>query len=395
MVVYVFPSMGFFVDSLWVDDHPGCMVKSIRTCSVKKTPKKKQKKRWSCCSHRNRANYLKLGIHQTDRNSRVEESHQCLLDQQKVLPILKLKTFWFPRLDVSVQHSPLQKITNGTLPETNIAPENWWLDDYLPCGKAHFQVLIFGVYTIEHRIVRIQISKKRNNSSFLFGCLCLLRVFAWNFGQNPDTKPSLPAPRNRWLVCRMSFWNRNLQKIWLFFKSIPILIFTSLLWYVSYKKKHQKAWWIGQAVGWNLCKKTNLCSICHLPTHQHLKVHLEKKAWSFEGKDVKRSCWYTLQGTSPYPTWGKENHLQKCMLIFNFQSLVAWIENSFISTYQLIQQHMSTGIFMHSFCMWNCETTPTVSLLHLHPSEASKTSQKLFPKNHHLDHPILLRIFHK
>ena len=32
--------MGF----LWVDDHPGCMVKSIRTCYVKKNKEKKRKK---------------------------------------------------------------------------------------------------------------------------------------------------------------------------------------------------------------------------------------------------------------------------------------------------------------------------------------------------------------
>ena len=29
----------------------------------------------------------------------------------------------------------------STLPETNIAPENWWLEDYFPFGKAFFQVL--------------------------------------------------------------------------------------------------------------------------------------------------------------------------------------------------------------------------------------------------------------
>jgi len=28
-----------------------------------------------------------------------------------------------------------------TLPETNIAPENGWLEDYFPFGKAYFQVL--------------------------------------------------------------------------------------------------------------------------------------------------------------------------------------------------------------------------------------------------------------
>ena len=29
----------------------------------------------------------------------------------------------------------------ATLPETNIAPENWWLEDYFPFGKTCFQVL--------------------------------------------------------------------------------------------------------------------------------------------------------------------------------------------------------------------------------------------------------------
>ena len=28
-----------------------------------------------------------------------------------------------------------------TLPETNIAPENWWFGDYFPFGKARFQGL--------------------------------------------------------------------------------------------------------------------------------------------------------------------------------------------------------------------------------------------------------------
>ena len=28
-----------------------------------------------------------------------------------------------------------------TLPETDIAPENWWLEDYFPFGKAYFQGL--------------------------------------------------------------------------------------------------------------------------------------------------------------------------------------------------------------------------------------------------------------
>ena len=29
-----------------------------------------------------------------------------------------------------------------TLPETNIAPENWWLEDYFPFGEAYFQSVL-------------------------------------------------------------------------------------------------------------------------------------------------------------------------------------------------------------------------------------------------------------
>ena len=32
-----------------------------------------------------------------------------------------------------------------TLPETNIAPENGWLEDYFPFGKAYFQVRLLLV----------------------------------------------------------------------------------------------------------------------------------------------------------------------------------------------------------------------------------------------------------
>ena len=35
---------------------------------------------------------------------------------------------------------PLQQ-RNGTLPETNIAPENGWLEYYFPIGEAYFQGL--------------------------------------------------------------------------------------------------------------------------------------------------------------------------------------------------------------------------------------------------------------
>ena len=43
----------------------------------------------------------------------------------------------------ALQKDPWDKLdvfyTGFTLPETNIAPENWWLEDYFPFGKANFQ----------------------------------------------------------------------------------------------------------------------------------------------------------------------------------------------------------------------------------------------------------------
>ena len=54
-----------------------------------------------------------------------------------------------------------------TLPETNIAPENGWLEYYFPIGKAHFQGLLllvsgrvfsfWGPVTFQGRAVRIQV----------------------------------------------------------------------------------------------------------------------------------------------------------------------------------------------------------------------------------------------
>ena len=37
--------------------------------------------------------------------------------------------------------SALTETNWNTLPETNIAPENGWLEDYFPFGKAYFQGL--------------------------------------------------------------------------------------------------------------------------------------------------------------------------------------------------------------------------------------------------------------
>ena len=33
-------------------------------------------------------------------------------------------------------------IFQSTLPETNVAPEIWWLEDYFPFGKTYFQVQV-------------------------------------------------------------------------------------------------------------------------------------------------------------------------------------------------------------------------------------------------------------
>ena len=42
-------------------------------------------------------------------------------------------------LAVAEETVPLAK--RNALPKTNIAPENWWLEDEFPFGKAYFQVL--------------------------------------------------------------------------------------------------------------------------------------------------------------------------------------------------------------------------------------------------------------
>lgn len=92
---------------------------------------------------------------------------------------------------------------------------------------------------------------------------------------------------------------------------MPVLTFTSLLWYVSYKKKHQKTWWIGQAVGWNLCKKTNLFWICHLPTHQHLKVHLGKEGVFLRRQGCEEILLIYPPGNESIPHLGKGNSSSK------------------------------------------------------------------------------------
>ena len=40
---------------------------------------------------------------------------------------------------------PNQQISTHTLPETNMAPDNWWLEDEFPFGMAYFQGLLLLV----------------------------------------------------------------------------------------------------------------------------------------------------------------------------------------------------------------------------------------------------------
>ena len=48
--------------------------------------------------------------------------------------------FWILSIQTKGGHIFLNRIV-FSLPETNIAPENGWLEDYFPFGMAHFQVL--------------------------------------------------------------------------------------------------------------------------------------------------------------------------------------------------------------------------------------------------------------
>ena len=42
-----------------------------------------------------------------------------------------------PRRSVKPRH--LKSVKSGTLPETNIAPKNGWLEYYFPIGEVYFQ----------------------------------------------------------------------------------------------------------------------------------------------------------------------------------------------------------------------------------------------------------------
>ena len=42
---------------------------------------------------------------------------------------------------IRCRYTDCQNQEKKNLPETNIAPENWWLEDYFPFGKASWEVL--------------------------------------------------------------------------------------------------------------------------------------------------------------------------------------------------------------------------------------------------------------
>ena len=42
---------------------------------------------------------------------------------------------------VKIEREPFIGVGGDTLPETKIAPENGWLEDYFPFGMAYFQGL--------------------------------------------------------------------------------------------------------------------------------------------------------------------------------------------------------------------------------------------------------------
>ena len=65
----------------------------------------------------------------------------------------------------------------GTLPDPNIAPENWWSGHYFPFGKASFQVL--NVSLPECIYVRFQ----GCNGLYIFIYLEIQTTrFKWMFG---------------------------------------------------------------------------------------------------------------------------------------------------------------------------------------------------------------------
>ena len=67
--------------------------------------------------------------------------------RKKIMPLVTGVTGHAQKIGESFPNSGhlqwlfLVPLKGGTLPETNICPENGWLEDYLPFGKAYFQGL--------------------------------------------------------------------------------------------------------------------------------------------------------------------------------------------------------------------------------------------------------------
>ena len=66
-------------------------------------------------------------------SSRIKNSRWDLLDKYSLHGVLgSVKVY---------PETPISVLICITLPKTNIAPENGWLEDELPFGMAYFQVL--------------------------------------------------------------------------------------------------------------------------------------------------------------------------------------------------------------------------------------------------------------
>lgn len=168
----------------------------------------------------------------------------------------------------------------------------------------------------------------------------------------------------------------------------------SLLWYVSYKKKHQKAWWIGQAVGWNLCKKTNLFWTCHLPTHQHLKVHLGEEGVILRRQGCEEILLIYPPGNESIPHLQKGKSSSKVYVDINFKpGCLDWKFihiNVSTNTTAHVNRHfhaqfLHVKLWNHSNCIstsstsfWSIENfTETLSQ---EPSFGSSNSSQNFPE---------------
>ena len=77
-------------------------------------------------------------------NHKMDASILSLVDSiiYSILSMQALHVMQYDATKTSKHHNEFQvwKVWN-TLPETNIAPENGWLEYYFPFGMAYFQVL--------------------------------------------------------------------------------------------------------------------------------------------------------------------------------------------------------------------------------------------------------------